>query len=107
MKDINMILGERICSMRKKLGITREKLAENVDISSRFLADVEGGKVGVSLQTLKNLSSSLSVSTDYLLGINDELSNNELSDLIGQLSVLNKEFYPIVSATISELTKLK
>ena len=107
MKDINVILGERILTMRKKLGITREKLAEKVDISSRFLADVEGGKVGVSLQTLKNISMALSVSTDYLLGINDELDNNELSDLIGQLSILNKDYYPIISATISELTKLK
>ncbi|MCI8420843.1 MAG: helix-turn-helix domain-containing protein [Clostridia bacterium] len=107
MKDINVILGERICAMRKKLGITREKLAENIDTSSRFLADVEGGKVGVSLQTLKNLSSALSVSTDYLLGLNDNLDNRELTDLIGLLSMLNKDYYPLLSTIISELTKLK
>lgn len=69
MKDVNIILGERIRLGRKANHITREKLAELIDVSPRFLAEVESGKVGVSLQTLKNISIALSASTDYLLGL--------------------------------------
>lgn len=68
-KEINIILGANIKYIRNKCNITREKLAEKIDVSTRFLSDVEGGKVGVSLTTLKNLSKSLNISTDYLLGI--------------------------------------
>ena len=51
MKDVNIILGERIRLGRKANNLTREKLAELIDVSPRFLAEVESGKVGVSLQT--------------------------------------------------------
>ncbi len=60
MKDINLILGERVKLGRKANNLTREKLAELVDVSPRFLAEVEAGKTGVSLQTLKNISLALS-----------------------------------------------
>lgn len=52
MKDINVTLGERIKLARSANKITREKLAELIDVSPRFLAEVESGKVGVALQTL-------------------------------------------------------
>lgn len=68
-KDINIVLGNNIKYTRKMKNITREKLAEKVNVSPRFLADVESGKVGVSLSTLKNLCHALNTSADYLLGI--------------------------------------
>lgn len=68
-KEINVILGNNIKNMRKKNNITREKLAEKINVSPRFLADVESGKVGVSLATLKSLCYALNISADYLLGI--------------------------------------
>ena len=72
MKDVNVTLGERVKLARNSNKITREKLAEMIDVSPRFLAEVEAGKVGVSLQTLKNLSLALSTTTDYLLGLENE-----------------------------------
>jgi transcriptional regulator with XRE-family HTH domain len=68
LKDINITLGNNIKDIRKKISLTREKLAEKINVSPRFLADVESGKVGVSLSTLKNLCYALNVSADYLLG---------------------------------------
>lgn len=50
---INRELGEKIRAVRKARGYTRESLAEQIDISSRFLADIEAGKVGASLITIK------------------------------------------------------
>lgn len=70
-KEINIILGGKVKSLRKSNKITREQLAEKIDVSTRFLADVETGKTGVSLSTLKKLCSVLGTTADYLLGISE------------------------------------
>ena len=68
-KEINMTLGQKIREARGLKKMTREQLAENIQVSPRFLADVEAGKTGVSLSTLKNICNTLDVSSDNLLGI--------------------------------------
>ncbi len=103
MKDINIILGERVKLGRKAKGLTREKLAELVEVSPRFLAEVEAGKTGVSLQTLKNISIALSSSTDYLLGLDNINDPNELEIIYNRLANVNKKFYPLIFALIDEL----
>ena len=70
-KKVNEVLGKRIKETRKAKNITREHLAEKIDVSTRFLAEVEAGKTGVSLNTLKNLCEVLCVSSDFLLGIEE------------------------------------
>lgn len=104
MKDINLILGERIRQRRGTLKMTREQLAETIDVSPRFLADVESGKVGVSIETLKNIGVALNVSCDYLLGIDSQTSaNNYLSNA---LSKINPKYYLAILSLIKELEKL-
>lgn len=106
MKDVNIILGERIRLGRKANHITREKLAELIDVSPRFLAEVESGKVGVSLQTLKNISIALSTSTDYLLGLDDESKLNQLETIYNQLTKVDDKFYPLISKIVTELENI-
>ncbi len=72
-KEINVILGERTKKIRKQKGFTREIFAEKLCVSTRFLATVESGEAGVSISTLKNIALLLDTSTDYLLGIHDEI----------------------------------
>lgn len=105
MKDINIILGSRIRARRDALKLSRERLAEQIDVSPRFLADVEGGRVGVSIETLKQLSQALDVSSDYLLGISAK--QNGTSDYLAQkLSSLDSKYYLPVLSLIQELEKL-
>ncbi len=67
--ETNKILGSRVRELRCKNGLTREKLAEEIEVSARFLANVEYGNVGVSLSTLKNICTALGTTSDYLLGL--------------------------------------
>ncbi len=60
-------LGRRIRAARESVNMTRDDLAEQVDISRNFLADIEGGTKGVSLQNFYKIARALDVSTDYLL----------------------------------------
>lgn len=105
MKDINVILGERVKQGRKANNLTREKLAELIDVSPRFLAEVESGKVGVSLQTLKSISLTLSLSTDYLLGLDNENKLNQLEVIYNQLTNVDERFLPLISTIVNELKK--
>lgn len=107
MKDINKILGERINLLRKNMNITREKLAEKVEVSPRFLADVEAGKVGVSLQTLKNLCVALSTTSDYLLGLASAGEGNLSANIINKLSLVDGKYFPLINAVLDELILLK
>lgn len=106
MKDINQTLGARVNQIRKNLKITREKLAETIDVSPRFLADVESGKVGVSLQTLKNLCVALDTNSDYLLGLSDNENANYADQIVKKLSLLDLKYYSIILTLINELNKL-
>uniref|UniRef100_UPI004056E34E helix-turn-helix domain-containing protein n=1 Tax=Agathobacter sp. TaxID=2021311 RepID=UPI004056E34E len=65
MSDIR--IGERIRELRELQSYTREAFAEKVDISAKFLYEIETGKRGFSADTLGRISVALSVSCDYIM----------------------------------------
>ena len=85
--------------------MTREKLAEQIDVSPRFLADVESGKIGVSIQTLKALSIALNKSCDILLGFPSS-DNAELLPFYVLLESLDKKYYPFILSVLQQLHDL-
>ena len=64
---INVELGNRIRETRIEKGFSREYLAENSEISTKFLYEIENGKKGLSANTLFKISKTLGCSCDYLL----------------------------------------
>jgi len=84
----NKIIGERIRYEREKLGLTREKFAEIVDLSPLYIGQLERGERQMSLNTLFKVSQCLHISIDYLVkGSNkDELDcfikDDEKSDYL-------------------------
>ena len=75
-------MGERIRTRREELNISREQLAEQLDVSSKFISDIEYGIRGVSLKRLVLLYSSLLISVDYILFGSLESSEYVFTDLI-------------------------
>ena len=65
MSDIHV--GERIRELREVQNYTREAFAEKVDISAKFLYEIETGKKGFSADILRRISTALSVSCDYIM----------------------------------------
>lgn len=63
----NKEIGERIRKLRELQKYTREGLAEKINISSKFLYEIETGKKGFSAKTLYKISNELSVSSDYIM----------------------------------------
>lgn len=70
-------MGERIRKRRESLGMTREYLSEQLDITPKFLGDIEYGAKGMSLKVFSRLVQVLNVSADYLLA-GDETNNPRL-----------------------------
>lgn len=65
MSDIRV--GERIRELREVQNYTREAFAEKIDISAKFLYEIETGKKGFSADILSRISVALSVSCDYIM----------------------------------------
>lgn len=75
------ILGDNLQEVRTHRGLTQEKLAEKVGISTSFYANIERGIKGVSVYVLKQIADELEVSVDYLLNrnnVNSQMSNINL-----------------------------
>lgn len=92
------LFGERLQSKRLERGLTREALAEKIDCSTVFLAEVEAGKKLMRLEKLYYVALTLGTSADYLLdldmGYKEEecaLRNDIIKDISGELSRLSTE----------------
>lgn len=73
----NRAIGRRVRLRRDSLGITRDRLAEAIDVTPKFIQDIEYGHKGMSIETLTRLSQVLGITTDYILkGLSDEDSND-------------------------------
>ena len=94
MKNIS---GLRIKNIRLNKKMTRECLAESLDVSTRFLADVEAGKVGISVATLTRLCTVLNTSADYLLGLADlSAEDQERLAIRKKLDSIDREKLPYI-----------
>lgn len=80
-------MGQRIRKQREFLGYSREKFAEEIDISPQFLAEIESGKKGVSSVTLYKICKGLSSSADYILmGKELQGDSSQIVELLSNLS---------------------
>lgn len=67
MKNVNKEIGERISSERKVRKYSREYLAGNAGISTKFLYEIEVGKKGCSASILLDICDALGVDCAYIL----------------------------------------
>ena len=83
LQEINWkALGIRIKESRKRKGYTIEKLSSLVDITSNFLARIEGNNARASLTTVYKIAVELDCGIDYLLCDSlNHLSNTQLLNL--------------------------
>lgn len=63
----NQEVGLRVRHMREQQALSRERLAEQAEISTQFLADIETGRKGMTVQTLRKLTTALHCSADDLV----------------------------------------
>lgn len=83
MNDYKKEMGQRIRTRRKKLMLTQEYVAEQLNVSVKHFSEVERGIAGLSIENLIKLSNILGMSLDYIIkGESEDCSwNNVLPSL--------------------------
>ncbi|WP_315110209.1 helix-turn-helix transcriptional regulator [Clostridium intestinale] len=88
-------LGRRIREERLKLNLTQEQLAEQVDISTSYMGQIERGERNIALDTLVRMSNNLGVTVDYLLkdSVNTETNIfiNQINQILSNRSSKDKQ----------------
>ena len=78
-------MGRRIRQRREVLGMSREDLARRLDVTSKFIADLEYGDKGTSVKNLYRLKQILGLSVDYLMdGDRSDLTEEEPRRLLNE-----------------------
>ncbi|MCM1158322.1 MAG: helix-turn-helix domain-containing protein [Bacteroidales bacterium] len=104
---MDSIIGDKIKSLRKSFHITQEELANSIGISRQTITGYERKISQPDIEILKRLASFFSVSTDYLLGL-DELQN-ENEEFFNKLTYygrkLNSSNRDIIIGNMSALVR--
>ena len=70
-------VGERIKRLRKNMGLTQSDLAEKLNLECAAVSKYETNRVPLTQESLIKLADIFNVSTDYLLGLNENKTINE------------------------------
>lgn len=73
--------GERIRSLREKSNMTRQELAERIDLSVQALKKIELGMNGTKIDTLVEIADFFHTSLDYLVCGVERNSNMGMDEL--------------------------
>lgn len=76
-----LMIGETIRKLRNGQNLSQEQLARKIGVNKSTIALYESGARLPSLEKLVELSKSLGVTTDYLLGLNE--GKNKYLDITG------------------------
>ena len=93
----------RIRKAREELGYTRERFAEQLDVSVSYMAEVERGRTGISVKMLIKICHLLGLSADYVL-FGQERDSDAL--LLDQIHRLDSRYLPVLQSVITELLAL-
>lgn len=92
---MKVMLGKRIKEERMKLNLTQETLAEDVDLTTAYIGQIERGERNLTLENLVKVSNRLGVSVDYLLSdsllIETDTSIISISQLLNGRTLREKE----------------
>ena len=104
-------IGQRIRTARKNAGLSQEKLAEQLDISTVYMSDIENGKTNLGLKIFMKITEVLQISADWILQTDtplvNELCRSELNELFIGCSPEDLRSYSKIIREIQTLSKRK
>ena len=73
-----MDIGNKILFLRKNKGVTQEQLAQTLGVSNQAVSKWESGQCFPDIQLLPDIARYFNVSSDELLGIETQSSNDDI-----------------------------
>jgi len=89
MKEIALIVGERVRTYRRNSGLTQEALAEKAELHHTYIGQLERGEKNATLETVQKIAQALDLPFEVLLekivvGENDNPVAREAYNLIAR-----------------------
>ena len=103
--DVLSVLGARIKAARKERGLTQERLAEQVGLSTRHIAKVEKGGVNLSFEVLSTLVKALGVSVDAVFNPTSDEVEAEIQEITGLYRSCPEQGQRLILAAIRAMAK--
>lgn len=102
---INKIAAKRVRELRVEKGMTISNLAELCELSNEAIKKIEHGKSHFRIDTLASLCNVLEVSSDYIIGMQDEKQKNKdnINFLLSDFSHKELEYLSSVLESYSTL----
>ncbi|WPC42794.1 helix-turn-helix transcriptional regulator [Clostridium sp. JS66] len=97
-------VGLRIKLEREKLGYSREKFSEMVNIAPVYLGQLERAERKMSLDTFVKVASNLNLSLDYLI-FGDQIYNINKDELIDIINNSSKRELNVISQILMVLSQ--
>jgi transcriptional regulator with XRE-family HTH domain len=97
-----MNIGLKIKELRKKRGITQERLAEYLNISSQAVSKWENGTALPDITYVPKLAAFFSVSTDELFSMKPDTNDKRLAEYKNKIRALKKKYDYKTAAAVAE-----
>lgn len=93
--------GERLKTLRKAYGLSQEKFAEKLGLSTNTISTIETGKSFIKYPTLKCICKALNIEPEELFRLENETENEVLTSLI----LIAKTLTPAQQKQLIEIIK--
>lgn len=100
-KEILQIIGNNIKEARIQRDYTQGKLAEQLNISDKFISLLERGESGLSIGNIVSICEELNIEPNTLFKGVFDYSDNVDKDIINKLSILTKDDKVFLNNTIN------
>lgn len=86
-----LAIGNKLCLIRKNMGMTQAEVAEAAGVCDRTYADIERGTVNMRVETLLRICRVLKITPDEILTSNSDLSSEEIFTLLESAPTKSKQ----------------
>ena len=101
-----MEMAVRIYQARTAQGLTQERLAELMDVSTQMISNLECGRKAIRPENLVKLCNTLNVSADYiLLGKPNIIAISDASDLTNKIARLSEKDRRMIELLVEYCSK--
>ncbi|MCQ2484208.1 MAG: helix-turn-helix domain-containing protein [Clostridia bacterium] len=106
MTDEYKSIGKRIRDTREEQNLSREKFAEKANISSQFLADIETGKKGMTIDTLIKICNAFGVSANAIIYDNNDKDEEQLNEIMHMLKKVDTKTIITIKSIIKLIVQM-
>jgi transcriptional regulator with XRE-family HTH domain len=108
-EDIQKVIGNRLGDLRRKKGLSQEKLGWKAKLHYTYIGAIERGEKNVSIITIGKIAKGLGISVNEILNISMDVKDaDKLKGLIlKEIEKSDPEILKVVLELVKELNALK